>query len=71
VIVNPTGTSYSQLPIVANNLGISSPQATLYQVVNGASINSSSVSLTQQGSGYTATIDVPPHSVQAISLKGQ
>jgi Glycosyl hydrolases family 39 len=71
VIVNPTGTTYSQLPIVANNLGISSPQATLYQVVNGASINSSSVSLTQQGSGYTATIDVPPHSVQAISLKGQ
>jgi hypothetical protein len=71
VIVNPTGATYSQLPIVANNVGISSPQATLYQVVNGASINSSSVSLTQQGSGYTATINVPPYSVQAISLKGQ
>jgi hypothetical protein len=57
--------------VVAQNLGLTSPQATLYQIVNGQSINSSSLALTPQGAGYTATIAVPPYSVQAISLKGQ
>jgi hypothetical protein len=71
LITNPTGASYASIPIVVQNLGLTSPQATLYQIVNGLSINSSSLALTAQGATYTATIAVPPYSVQAISLKGQ
>jgi hypothetical protein len=71
LITNPTAASYASIPIVVQNLGLTSPQATLYQIVNGQSINSSSLALTPQGAGYTATIAVPPYSVQAISLKGQ
>ncbi len=71
VITNPTATAYSQIPVSLQNVGFATPQATLYQIVNGAMINSSSLSLTQQGSGYTATIDVPAYSVQGISVKSQ
>ncbi|MGI8772229.1 MAG: choice-of-anchor D domain-containing protein [Acidobacteriaceae bacterium] len=71
LITNPTASSYPAMPVVAQNLGLTSPQATLFQIVNGQSINSSSVALTAQGATYTATIAVPPYSVQAISLKGQ
>ena len=71
LIVNPTATSYSAIPLSFQNTGFASPNATLYQIVNGSMINSSSVSLTAAGSGYTTTISVPAYSVQAVSLKGQ
>ena len=71
LIVNPTGTSYSSIPLSFQNTGFASPNATLYQIVNGSMINSSSVSLSAAGSGYTTTISVPAYSVQAVSLKGQ
>jgi hypothetical protein len=71
LIVNPTATPYSQLQVNLQNTGFSTAQATLYQIVNGASINSSALTLTPQGSNYSTNVDIPPYSVQAISLKGQ
>ncbi len=71
LITNPTGTDYAQVQVSLQNTGYSAPQATLYQIVNGSSINSSSLALTPQGSNFTANIAVPRYSVQAISLKGQ
>jgi hypothetical protein len=71
LVVNPTAINYAQVQVTANNTGLSSPQATLYQIANGASINASSLSLTQGANGVSASIAVPPYSVQAISLKGQ
>ena len=71
LIVNPTATSYSAIPLSFQNTGFASPNATLYQIVNGSMINSSSVALTAAGSGYTTTISIPAYSVQAVSLKGQ
>ncbi|MGI8771797.1 MAG: choice-of-anchor D domain-containing protein [Acidobacteriaceae bacterium] len=71
MVTNPTSVDYGQVPVTLKNVGFGTPQATLYQIVNGASINSSSLALTAQGSNYSATISLPPYSVQAISLKGQ
>ncbi len=69
IIVNPTAVSYAQIPVNLQNVGFATPSAVLYQIVNGASINSSSLTLTTQGSGFSTTISVPPYSVQGISLK--
>jgi hypothetical protein len=71
MITNPTSASYSQLPVTLLNTGLTSPQATLYQIENGTSIVASSLSLTPSGSGYTTTVTIPPYSVMGISLKGQ
>jgi Glycosyl hydrolases family 39 len=71
LIVNPTATNYTGIPLSFQNTGFASPNATLYQIVNGSTINSSSVALTAAGSGYTTTISIPAYSVQAVSLKGQ
>ena len=70
LITNPTSTDYGAVPVTLNNVGFGSPAATLYQIVNGASINSSSLSLSAQGSGFTTTVNLTPYSVQAISLRG-
>jgi len=70
LITNPTAVHYSQIQVSVQNVGYGSPSATLYQIVNGAMINSSSLALTQQGSSYTAIIDVPPYSVQGIAVTG-
>ncbi len=69
VITNPTSTSYPQLAITLANPGLNGTQGTLYTIVNGEQINASSISFSVQGSNLTTTIDVPPYSVQAISLK--
>ena len=72
LIVNPTATAYSQMDVTMQNIGFTStPQATLYQIVDGQSINTSSISLSTQNGGYTATVSVPANSVMAISIKGQ
>ncbi len=70
VITNPTGIDYAAVPIAVQNAGLGAPQATLFGVANGQSIQSSSLALTPAGTGYTATIAVPRYSVQAISLQG-
>jgi hypothetical protein len=71
LIVNPTGETYSQVPVNLYKVGFTNPQATLYQIVNGQAINSSSLSLTPESGGFLTNISIPPYSVQAISLKGQ
>ena len=69
VVTNPTATSYPQLAITFANTGLSGTQGTLYTIVNGDQINASPISFAVQGSNLTTKIDVPPYSVQAISLK--
>jgi len=71
LIVNPSSTSYSQITINARNIGLGSPQAVVYQIVNGNQIASSSLPLAASGSSYTGTISVPPYSVMAIAIHGQ
>ena len=70
LITNPTAAHYAQIPVSLQNLGFGAPKATLYQIVNGALINSTSLALTPQTSGYTVTIDIPPYSVQGIAITG-
>jgi hypothetical protein len=69
VVINPGKDTYTDMPVVITNTGLKSPAGTLYQIVNGQSIQSSSVSLQSQGgTSYSTTITVPPYSVQAISM---
>jgi hypothetical protein len=70
LIVNPTATNYTQVPVNIANPGFTAPAAQLYQVVGGNSISTSSVSLTPSGAGVSATIATPPYSVVGISITG-
>ena len=70
LITNPTSAAYSQTQVTLQNVGFGTPNATLYQIVNGALINSSSLALSPQGTGYSATVDIHAYSVQAISVNG-
>ncbi len=69
IITNPTSTAYSQISVTFANPGFSSNQGTLYSIANGAQIKSTAISFATQGTSLSTTIDVPPYSVQAISLK--
>ena len=69
VIINPTSTSYPQISVTLANPGFSDTQGTLYQIQNGSEITSTPIAFTSQGASRTATIDVPPYSVQAIAFK--
>ena len=69
VITNPTSTSFPQITVTFANPGQSATQGTLYTIANGDQISSSTISFAVQGSNRTTAIDVPPYSVQAISLK--
>jgi hypothetical protein len=69
MITNPTAINYTNIPLTLSALGFTSPQATLYQIENGAYINASSLPLTTAGSNYSATISIPPYSVMGISIK--
>ncbi|MGC2544530.1 MAG: hypothetical protein WA426_01685, partial [Silvibacterium sp.] len=71
LVVNPTGSSYSNITVTIENTGLTSPQAVLYQIVNGNQITSSSLSLNASGSKYTAMISVPAYTVMAIAIQGQ
>ena len=52
-----------------NNTGLASAQGTLYQIVNGQSIQSSPAPLQNQtGTSFTTTVTIGPYSVQAISI---
>ena len=69
LIVNPTSTSYSNITITIQNVGLSSPHAVLYQIVNGNQITSSSLQLSVSGSNYTATFSVPQYTVMGIAIQ--
>ena len=69
VLVNPGSEPLNNVPVSATNTGISSANATLYQIVNGQSIQSSTLSLQPQGgTSYSTTVSLGPYSVQAISI---
>lgn len=69
VIINPNRNTLSNVPLNLNNTGLTSAQGTLYQIVNGQSIQSSSITLqSQTGTSYTTTVTVGPYSVQAIAI---
>ncbi len=69
VLVNPGSEPLSSVPVSATNTGISSANATLYQIVNGQSIQTSTLSLQPQGgTSYSTAVSLGPYSVQAISI---
>jgi hypothetical protein len=69
LIVNPTGTSFTQM-VSALNTGYSQPTANLYQVMNGQSIGRSTLALTPAGTAQNMTVTLPPYSVLGISIQG-
>jgi Glycosyl hydrolases family 39 len=68
LIANPTSTSYSDI-LRIQNVGFSSPAATLYQVVGGKSISKTALKLTESAGVYTAPITIPPNTVLGIAIK--
>ena len=46
VLINPSQYTYTNMPVDIVNSGLTAPTGTLYRIVNGQSIQSSSVSLT-------------------------
>jgi hypothetical protein len=72
LITNPTSDNLQSIPVKLLNLGFNAPQATLYQIVNGSSINPSTLPLTLGADGvtYTATISIPAYTVVAIAVQG-
>jgi Glycosyl hydrolases family 39 len=69
VLSNPSGETLNNIPVSMTNTGMSSASGTLYRIVNGQSIQSSSVSLQSTGgTSYSTTVTMPPYSVQAISI---
>jgi hypothetical protein len=69
VIVNTSGNNYSNLKVGVQNPGLSASSATLFTLNSrNSTIATESVSLNSTGSGYTATVSVPPYSVVALSI---
>jgi hypothetical protein len=70
VLVNPTSETISNVPVNIANTGYSSAQATLYRIVNGQSIQSSSLSLKSTGgTSYATDVTLGPNSVAAIAIR--
>lgn len=69
VIINPNQNTLSNVTVNLENTGLASAQGTLYQIVNGQSIQSAPATLQNQtGTSYTTTVTIGPYSVQAISI---
>jgi hypothetical protein len=69
VLINPSQYTYTNMPINIANSGFTSAQATLYQIVNGQSIQATPLTLTPAtGTSYSAAVTMGPYSVQAIAL---
>jgi hypothetical protein len=69
VIINPNQNTLSNVAVNLNNTGLASAQGTLYQILNGQSIQSAPITLENQtGTSYTTTVTIGPYSVQAISI---
>jgi hypothetical protein len=70
VLINPTSETLAGVTVNVANSGISAGAATLYRIVNGDSIQSSSLTLKPgAGTSYSAEVTLPPYSVQAISIR--
>jgi hypothetical protein len=68
LIVNPTGKDATEV-IAVSNSGLSSPSATLYQVMNGQSIATTNLPVSSSGSTLNMSISVPAYSVLGIALR--
>ncbi len=69
MIVNPTSANNSDVTINLQNVGFTSPQGVFYRIVNGEQIDSTPITLTQSGNGYSATVNVPAYSVAGITIQ--
>jgi hypothetical protein len=69
VLINPSAVTLTDVPVNANNTGLASASGTLYQIVNGQSIQSSTVTLQSTGgTSYSTTVTMEPYTVQAIAI---
>jgi hypothetical protein len=69
VLINPTADTFSNVPVSIANHGLTSPQGTLYEIVDGRSIQTSTLSLQSQGTtSVSTTVTLEPYAVQAISI---
>jgi hypothetical protein len=69
VLINPTPDTFSNVPVSIANHGLTSPQGTLYEIVDGRSIQTSTLSLQSQGTtSVSTTVTIGPYSVQAIAI---
>ena len=69
VLINPSKYTYNNMTVYISNPGYTAPQGTLYQIVGGQSIQTSTVSVQSVGgTNYTTTVNIGPYSVQAIAL---
>ena len=69
VLINPNQNTLSNVTVNLENTGLTSAQGTLYQIVNGQSIQGAPATLQNQtGTSYTTTLTLGPRSVQAISI---
>lgn len=69
VLVNPTGSAYSSVTVVAQNPGYSTASATEFTLnKSNPKIASASLSLKTVSGGFQATVNVPAYSTVAINL---
>lgn len=69
LIVNTSGTAYTQLTLALQNPGLANPTASVYTLNSShPQIGTSSVTLSAVSGGYTVTISVPAYSTVALSL---
>jgi len=69
LIVNTSGTAYSQLTISLQNPGLVQPKSSVFTLNQGnPQISTSPITLSGGSGGYTATINVPAYSTVALSL---
>ena len=70
VLINPSKYTYNNMTVYISNPGYTTPQGTLYQIVGGRSIQTSTVSVQSVGgTNYATTVNIGPYSVQAIALR--
>ena len=69
LIVNTSGSAYTQLTIAVQNPGLAHPTASVYTLnASHPQIGTSSATLSAVSGGYTVTISVPAYSTVALSL---
>jgi Glycosyl hydrolases family 39 len=69
LIVNTSGTTYSNLTVSLQNPGLAHPTASVYTLdQSNPHIGTSSITLSAGTGGYTATINIPAYSTVALSL---
>src|SRR6201998_1972450 len=70
VLINSTSETLTNVPVETANTGITGASGTLYKIVKGESIESSSISLTTTGGpSYSTEVTLAPNSVQAVAIR--